>query len=63
LLPSNDDFPDQARHDGLAFFTGEPVQIGSQQAPKGFGVINDLLPMSRPLLRTRSLRTFLLNLL
>ena len=52
VLPGDDDFPDQALHDGLAFFKGEPVQIGPQQLPKGFGVINDLLPVSRPLLRT-----------
>jgi hypothetical protein len=29
VLPGDDDFPDQALHDGLAFCKGEPVQIGS----------------------------------
>jgi hypothetical protein len=27
LLPGDDDFPDQALRDGLAFVTGEPVQV------------------------------------
>jgi hypothetical protein len=52
VLSGDDDFPDQALRDGLAFVKGEPVQIGPQQAPKGFGVLNDLLPMPRPLLHT-----------
>jgi hypothetical protein len=63
MLPGDDDFPDQALRDGLAFFTGELVQIGSQQPPKGFGVLNDLLPVSRPLLDAGSWLAFLLDLL
>jgi hypothetical protein len=53
LLSGHDDFPDQALRNSLAFFKRKPVQIGSQQPPKGFGVLNDLLPMPRPLLRMR----------
>jgi acetyl-CoA carboxylase alpha subunit len=50
LLPGDDDFPDQALRDGLTFFKGQPVQVVTQQAPKGFGMLNDLLPMPRLLL-------------
>jgi hypothetical protein len=49
-LPGDDDFPDQALRDGLTFFKGQPVQVVTQQAPKGFGMLNDLLPMPRLLL-------------
>jgi hypothetical protein len=27
VLPGDNDFPDQALRDGLAFFKGEPVQV------------------------------------
>jgi hypothetical protein len=63
VLPGDDDFPDQARHDGLAFFKRKPVQIGPQPPPQGFGVINDLLPMPRPVLRPSEWLTFRLDLL
>jgi hypothetical protein len=63
VLPGDDDFPDQALRDGLAFFKGEPVQIGSQQAPTGVGLLHDLLPMPRLLLGAGSWLAFLLDLL
>jgi hypothetical protein len=62
-LGRHHDFTDQAVGHRLAFFTREPVQIGPQQPPKGFGVFHDLLPMPRPVLRTSSWLTFLLDLL
>jgi hypothetical protein len=62
LLPGDDDFPDQALRDGLAFCKGEPVQVVTQQAPKGVGVLNDVLPMPRLLLGTSELLPFLRDL-
>jgi hypothetical protein len=62
VLPGDDDCPDQARRDGLAFFKGEPVQVVTQQAPKGFGRLNDLLPRPRLLLGAGSWRAFRLAL-
>jgi hypothetical protein len=62
LLAGDDDFPDQALRDGLAFVKGEPVQVVAQQMPKGVGVLNDLLPMPRLLLGKSSLLPFLLDL-
>jgi hypothetical protein len=59
VLGRHDDFTDQAVHHRLAFFTREPVQIGPQPPPKGFGVINALLPLPRPVLHTSSWLTFL----
>jgi hypothetical protein len=63
LLGRHHHFTDQAVGDRLAFFTREPVQIVPQQPPKGFGVINGLLPMPRLLLRASSWLTCLLDLL
>jgi len=63
VLPGDDDFPDQELRDGLAFFKGEPVQVVIQQAPKGFGMLDDLLPMPRLLLGAGSWLAFLLDLL
>jgi hypothetical protein len=37
--------------------------MGSQPPPNGVGVLNDLLPVARPLLRTRYLLTVLRELL
>jgi hypothetical protein len=34
VLPGDDDFPDQALRDGLAFFKGEPVQVVSSRRRK-----------------------------
>ena len=63
VFPSDDDCSDQALRDGLAFFKGELVQVVTQQVPKGFGMLNDLLPMPRLLLRAGSWLAFLLDLL
>jgi hypothetical protein len=53
LLSRHHDFADQAVSHRLALFKRESVQIVTQQPPKGFGMRHDLLPMPRPLLRTR----------
>ncbi len=51
LLGRHDHFADQTVSDGLALFKRKPVQIVTQQSPKGFGMVDDLLPMPRLLLR------------
>ena len=50
LISRHDDFVDQTACDGLAFLKREPLQIITQQLPKGFSVVNNLLPMNRLLL-------------
>jgi len=51
LLPCDDDFLDQALGDRLAVCKGQVLQIFAQQVAKAFGVVDDLLPMDRLLLR------------
>jgi len=46
----------------LAFFKRECLQMSPQEVPKGFGMVDHLLPMHRLLLRTAQLLPFLLDL-
>jgi len=46
----------------LAFFKRECLQLSPQELPKGFGMVDHLLPMHRLLLRTAQLLPFLLDL-
>ena len=51
LFCRHDHFTDQTVSDGLALFKRQPVQIVPQQSSKGFGMVDDLLPMPRLMLR------------
>jgi hypothetical protein len=63
LRARHHDVADQAVSHRLALFKRELVQIVTQQAPKGFGMRNDLLPRPRLLLGAGSWLAFLLDLL
>jgi hypothetical protein len=59
----DDDFIDQARRDGLPFFTRELVKIIPQSLAKGCRMVDHPLPMDTLLPRVRQWLTFLLDLL
>ena len=59
----DDDFFDQALSDSLSFFKRKSCQVVTQQGAKGFGILNDSLPMHCLLVRLGELAHFLLDLL
>jgi hypothetical protein len=63
VFSCHDDFVDQALRDGLALFKCKPFQIIAQQLAKGFGMVNDLLPVDSLLPSVGSLPDVLRNLL
>ena len=61
VLAGHDHFLDQALGNRLTLFESQPVKIITQQVVEGFGVLDDLLPMKRLLLRLRQALAFRLE--